>query len=134
MNDVMHVLKNDAFKAIDAWHRTMIRNWDHEAAIPALLRREIPPLASWIVRGGCAVQCEHCIFPFEGPKAHTDEISTETMLSLLAQLSGTRDLVHEGRQLLAWQVPILAAVKRAGHGVSVINNVGQARNRTHGSN
>ncbi|MCC7500744.1 radical SAM protein [Candidatus Nomurabacteria bacterium] len=108
--------------AIDAWRRATILGESREELIQALLRREVPPLISWIVRGGCAVQCEHCIFPFEGPKGHSDRISTEIMLSLLAQLSGRGNLVHEGRQLLPWQIPVLAAAKRAGHGVSVINN------------
>ena len=114
------------FASIDAWYRTAILGEDWSGEIPALLRREVPPLLSWIVRGGCAVQCQHCIFPEEGPKAFAPRISEEVVLSLLAQLSvnseGRRTLVHEGRQLLPWQVPVLAAAKRAGHSVSVINN------------
>lgn len=114
-------LADPEFKAIDAWLQAM-HGEEREADIQALLRRKVPPLISWIVRGGCAVQCKHCIFPFEGPKARSDRISSETMLSLLAQLSGRGKIVHEGRQLLSWQIPVLAAAKRAGHGVSVINN------------
>lgn len=115
------MLADPTFMAIDAWFHAM-QGEEREEAIQALLRREVPPLISWIVRGGCAVQCEHCIFPFEGPKGRSDRVSSETMLSLLAQLSGRGNLVHEGRQLLPWQIPVLAAAKRAGHGVSVINN------------
>lgn len=121
MTYVSKYLADPEFKAIDAWLHA-VHGQEREADIQALLRREVPPLASWFVRGGCAVQCEHCLIPFEGPKARADRISTETMLSLLAQLSGRGNLVHEGRQLLAWQIPVLAALKRAGHGVSVINN------------
>jgi hypothetical protein len=115
-------ISNQNFSSIDAWYRTVImcENWGGE--IPTLLRREVPPLLSWIVRGGCAVQCQHCIFPEEGPKAFAPRISKEVILHLLAQLSGRGHLVHEGRQLLSWQVPVLAAAKRAGHSVSVINN------------
>ena len=116
------LFSDPAFMAIDAWRRCTILGEDREDLIPTLLRREVPPLISWIVRGGCAVQCEHCIFPFEGPKGHSNRISSETLISLLAQLSGRGDLVHEGRQLLPWQIPVLAAVKRAGHRVAVINN------------
>lgn len=121
MTYTSRLLADPTFMAIDAWLQA-IHGAEREADIQALLRREVPPLASWFVRGGCAVQCHHCLIPFEGPKAHSDRISTETMLSLLAQLSGRGNLVHEGRQLLAWQIPVLAAAKRAGHGVSVINN------------
>jgi hypothetical protein len=115
------LLADPAFMAIDAWLQAM-HGEEREMDIQVLLRREVPPLISWIVRGGCAVQCEHCIFPFEGPKAQSDRISVETMLSLLAQLSGRGNLVHEGRQLLSWQIPVLAAAKRAGYRVSAINN------------
>lgn len=117
-----NILSDPAFMAIDAWRRSTILGEDCEGFIPALLRREVPPLISWIVRGGCAVQCEHCIFPFEGPKGHSQGISKEVLLHLLAQLSGRGHLVHEGRQLLPSQIPVLAAVKQAGYGVSVINN------------
>lgn len=110
------------YSSIDAWYRAAILGEDRSGEIPALLRQEIPPMLSWIVRGGCAVQCQHCIFPEEGPKAFAPRISEEVILHLLAQLSGDKSLVHEGRQLLQWQVPILAAAKRAGHFVSVINN------------
>jgi hypothetical protein len=109
-------------ESIDMWVRAVLRGENRGEDIRAQLRKEIPPLLSWIVRGGCAVQCQHCIFPEEGPKAYSPRIKSEVILSLLAQLSGRGHLVHEGRQLLQWQVPILAAAKRAGHSVSVINN------------
>lgn len=109
-------------ESIDMWVRAVLRGEDRTEEIRAQLRREVPPLLSWIVRGGCAVQCQHCIFPEEGPKAFAPRISKEVILHLLAQLSGRGHLVHEGRQLLPWQVPVLAAAKRAGHSVSVINN------------
>lgn len=115
-------LANPEFMAIDAWVQAALHGKEREADIQALLRREVPPLISWIVRGGCAVQCSHCIFPFEGPKAYSTDISKEVLLHLLAQLSGRGDLVHEGRQLVPSQIPVLAAVKQAGHGVTVINN------------
>lgn len=109
-------------ESIDMWVRAVLRGEDRAEEIRAQLRKEVPPLLSWIVRGGCAVQCQHCIFPEEGPKAFAPRISEEVILHLLAQLSGRGHLVHEGRQLLTWQVPVLAAAKRAGHSVSVINN------------
>lgn len=109
-------------QAIDAWLRHTVYGEDRGRGIPLLLQQEVPPLLSWIVRGGCAVQCQHCIFPFEGPKAYLEQSSAETMISLLAQLTGIRTLVHEGRQLLPSQVPVLAAIKRAGFNVSLINN------------
>lgn len=115
------LLADPKFMAIDAWLQAM-HGEEREADIQALLRREVPPLISWIVRGGCAVQCEHCIFPFEGPKGYSNGIGKEVLLPLLAQLSGRGHLVHEGRQLLPSQIPVLAAVKQAGYGVSVINN------------
>ncbi len=121
--------------AIDSWRSHAILGEDRSEKIPLLLQREIPPLLSWIVRGGCAVQCQHCIFPFEGPKGQLEQPSVETMLSMLRQLTGgakartrfqqlcgPRTLVHEGRQLLKSQVPVLAAIKQAGFGVSLINN------------
>lgn len=115
------LLADPSFMAIDAWLQA-VHGEEREADIQALLRREVPPLISWIVRGGCAVQCEHCIFPFEGPKGHSNGIGKEVLLPMLAQLSGRGHLVHEGRQLLPSQIPVLAAVKQAGYGVSVINN------------
>lgn len=121
MAHVSEVLADPEFMAIDAWLQAM-HGEEREADIQALLRLEVPPLISWIVRGGCAVQCEHCIFPFEGPKGHSNEIGKEVLLPMLAQLSGRGHLVHEGRQLLPSQIPVLAAVKQAGYGVSVINN------------
>lgn len=118
--------ETNSLSAIDMWHRAVLQGENWTGELPTQLRLEVPPMASWIVRGGCAVQCQHCIFPVEGPKAFAPRISEEVILSLLAQLSegdnGRRTLVHEGRQLLPWQVPILAAAKRAGHSVAVINN------------
>jgi hypothetical protein len=108
--------------AIDLWHGYVIDGKSLERELYTQLQREIPPMLSWIVRGGCAVQCQHCIFPFEGPKAYLENPGTETMLSLLGQLKKGGTLVHEGRQLLPSQVPTLAAIKRAGHNVSLINN------------
>ena len=113
---------NLPLESIDLWVRAVLRGEDRAEEIRAQLRNEVPPLLSWIVRGGCAVQCQHCIFPEEGPKAYSPRISEEVILHLLAQLSGSGHLVHEGRQLLPWQVPVLAAAKRAGHPVSAINN------------
>jgi hypothetical protein len=108
--------------AIDAWHRYVIYGENKAEDIPALLRRETPPLLSWIVRGGCAVQCKHCIFPFEGPKAHAAQTDGGWIHALMRQMPQGAHLVHEGRQLLPWQVPVLKSVADAGYGVSVINN------------
>ncbi|HEY0011161.1 MAG TPA: radical SAM protein [Candidatus Paceibacterota bacterium] len=108
--------------AIDSWLHAVVHSEDLGDHIRAQLRSEIPPLLSWIVRGGCAVQCEHCIFPFEGPKGYSERLSAEVLISVLEQLTGSGHLVHEGRQLLPHQVPVLAAIKRAGYSVSVINN------------
>ncbi|MEJ0053796.1 MAG: hypothetical protein WDN10_03695 [bacterium] len=107
--------------AIDRWIDHVLHG-EKDTAIPTLLGREVPPLLSWIVRGGCAIQCRHCIFPHEGPKTFGVQTGEEALLGILRQLSGSRHLIHEGRQLLPWQVPILAAAGRAGHGVSLINN------------
>jgi hypothetical protein len=107
--------------AIDWWWRAIIGQ-DTEAALVAQLRTEVPPFLSWIVRGGCAVQCEHCIFPTEGPKAFSTKLTGDTMLSLLTQLEQPATLIHEGRQLLPWQVPVLRDAGRAGYSVSLINN------------
>lgn len=112
---------------IDFWLKYAIDGKHVEEKLSLQLQKEVPPMISWIVRGGCAVQCQHCIFPFEGPKAYLEQHSTEVMLSMLGQLStkplaGKRILVHEGRQLLPSQVPTLAAIKRAGYSVSLINN------------
>lgn len=108
--------------AMDYWYKHAVMGEQWAGRIASRLRGETPPMASWIVRGGCAVQCQHCIFPFEGPKAYLENPGEETMISLLGQLTGKRTLVHEGRQLLPSQVPTLAAIKRAGHDVSLINN------------
>lgn len=107
--------------AIDAWLRYAVYGGGIAADIPALLRKETPPLLSWITRGGCAVQCEHCIFPFEGPKARSADTG-EGIHALLRQMPKGAHLVHEGRQLLPAQVPVLKSVAEAGYGVSVINN------------
>lgn len=107
--------------AIDTWLSAVLGN-ESGSEISALLRKEIPPILSWIVRGGCAVQCQHCIFPVEGPKGFLYQLDAETLVSMLGQLTGEGILVHEGRQLLPSQVPTLAAIKRAGFRVSLINN------------
>lgn len=107
--------------AIDSWLNA-IKGAHVGAHVSTLLRTETPPLLSWIVRGGCAVQCEHCIFPYEGPKAIAQETRGDWLLALLRQLGQGTILVHEGRQLLPWQVPVLRKAVNAGFGVSLINN------------
>jgi len=107
--------------AIDLWVEHVL--WGKkDGGIAASLTEEVPPLLSWVVRGGCAVQCEHCIFPDEGPKMFGTRMEAEVLLNALRQLSGPGHLVQEGRQLPAWQVPILASASRRGHSVSLINN------------
>jgi len=109
--------------AIDHWVGHVLRG-ESCKEIPVLLRQEIPPLASLMgSRGGCAVQCQHCIFrKEEGPKPFYTEIEPNVLSDILSQLSGPGKLVHEGRQWLPSQVSLLAAVTRVGHSVSVINN------------
>ncbi len=108
--------------AIDWWARAMAGE-SVEYNYRAQLRTEVPSMISWVVRGGCAVQCRHCIFPFEGPKAFSTKTEDGAWLErLLSQLPKPATLVHEGRQLLEWQVPILREVAQAGYRVSLINN------------
>lgn len=108
--------------AIDSWFRHVTGHEDMSGEIICLLRKEVPPILSWTMRGGCSVQCDHCIFPFEGPHAIGNSIDPKILIRFLDQLSGTATLIQEGRQLLPWQVPVLASVAREGYAVSMINN------------
>lgn len=121
-------MSNQEAYAIDMWLGYVMNNED-VGDFPALLSKEVPPLISWIVRGGCAVQCQHCIFPVEGPKARGGYIADDVLIRLLGQLPRGAHLVHEGRQLLPQQIPVLASIARAGYSVSLINN-GQYATKT----
>lgn len=108
--------------AIDAWFAHVIYGEECEKELVAQLRTEVPPMLSWISRGGCAVQCEHCIFPVESAKGQVELPSAQALIALLGQLTGPGILVHEGRTLLRPQIPVLAAIRRAGHRIALINN------------
>ena len=108
--------------SIDTWYRHVVLGGECSEQIRTLLRTEIPPMLSWITRGGCAVQCQHCIFPTEGPRSIAKQIDSETILVLLRQMPAGAQLIHEGRQLLPWQIPALKSIADAGFGISIINN------------
>lgn len=116
------MLTRDRPTAIDSWYKHVILGEESASDIPEKLRTEVPTLLSWITRGGCAVQCQHCIFPEEGPRALSSPKSAEAVRILMSQMPARAHIIHEGRQLIPWQIPVLKWAADAGYGVSVINN------------
>ncbi len=105
-------------ESIDYWYYLMT-NKDHredkeiKRKMFNLLRREYPLLCSLVLERSCNLNCLHCFFQKENSSekiSHSINLG-EKIISISSQLPINSSIIHEGRILRDWHIPILKKIK-----------------------
>lgn len=110
-------------QSIDHWLNHMTNGEDFSTYIYNCLSKEFPLFLSWVGERTCNLQCLHCIFQRE--KSFLGEQSGESLISTVSNMlqKGKKPIViHEGRIVRPWHLPILSKIQDMGAKVGLIDN------------
>lgn len=110
-------------ESIDIWLGYISGGIDLSPEIYTSLKNEVPLFISWVGERTCNLQCNHCIFQKE--KSYGENAETrEVLLNLASQISAFHQpiVIHEGRVLRKWHLPIMAELQQVGALVGMIDN------------
>lgn len=107
------------FESIDYWYYLMTGNnnaTEKKELIKKMttcLQNEYPALCSLILERACNLNCLHCFFQKEQSSAKVSKAAElETKISnIVSQLPKDASVIHEGRILQSWHIPILKRLK-----------------------
>jgi hypothetical protein len=110
-------------ESIDYWFSHITSGEDLSDNILDCLHNEIPLFVSWLGERTCNLQCTHCIFQEEKSYGENKEVGLilENLVSLIKN-HHQPVIIHEGRVLRKWHLPIMANLKKAGALVGLIDN------------
>ncbi len=112
-------------ESIDLWYKLITGNTqigpEHSREMRKLLQGELPNLSSLIMERTCNLSCKHCIFLDEKSSRKISEASDlkTIIITITTQLPQNASVIHEGRILRDWHVPILAKIKRVRPDISI---------------
>ena len=108
---------NHTIESIDFWYKLVsnykdIEENDKEHMVE-LLQQELPTLSSLIMERTCNLSCSHCVFQNEksSRKISQDCDLESRILTIASQLPINSSVIHEGRVIRDWHIPILAKIK-----------------------
>lgn len=109
--------------SIDLWFTHILNDKDLSNEIRNKLYGEPPLFISWVGERICNLQCQHCIFQ-EEKSYGTNHASSEILLNLVSQISSFHRpiVIHEGRILRKWHLPILGKLQQRSALVGLIDN------------
>jgi MoaA/NifB/PqqE/SkfB family radical SAM enzyme len=107
------------FESIDYWYYLMTGNNNATEKkelikkMTACLQNEYPDLCSLILERACNLNCLHCFFQKEQSSAKVSKAAElETKISnIVSQLPKNASVIHEGRILQNWHLPILKRLR-----------------------
>lgn len=113
-------------ESIDYWHNLMTGNNDDAdqkrliKKMTVCLQNELPSLCSLILERACNLNCLHCFFQKEQSSAKISKAAElEIKISnIVSQLPKNSSIIHEGRILQNWHVPILKRLKSERNDIS----------------
>lgn len=112
-------------ESIDLWYKLVTGNAEIQSEdskkMRELLQEELPNLSSLIMERTCNLSCKHCIFLDEKSSRKISEASDlkTKIITITTQLPKNASVIHEGRILRDWHVPILAEIKRVRPDISI---------------
>jgi len=86
-----------------------------------VLTKETPDLCSLILERNCNLNCAHCFFKKEKTSAGVSmmvELESK-VLSVVSQLPKNSAIIHEGRILKSWHVPLLKKIRESRGDISI---------------
>jgi MoaA/NifB/PqqE/SkfB family radical SAM enzyme len=108
---------NQTIESIDFWYKIISLHKDIEETdkeyMVNLLQQELPTLSSLIMERTCNLSCSHCVFQDEkSSKRISQGCDLESIiLTIASQLPINSSVIHEGRVIRDWHIPILAKIK-----------------------
>lgn len=87
----------------------------------ACLQNECPNLCSLILERSCNLNCLHCFFQKEHSSAQVSKsVGLETkIMNIVSQLPKNASVIHEGRILQNWHIPILKKLRQERSDISI---------------
>lgn len=103
-------------KAIDKWFQMMISDYISQKNISGFeksLGKEYPKICSLIMERTCNLNCKHCFFQKEKSSRAMSENKCleQKVLNIVSQLPKKSFIVHEGRILQEWHIPVMKKIK-----------------------
>jgi MoaA/NifB/PqqE/SkfB family radical SAM enzyme len=110
-------------ESIDYWFSHITSGENLSKNILDCLYGEIPLFISWLGERTCNLQCTHCIFQAEKSYGENKEIGP-ILQNLVSLIKKHRQpiVIHEGRILRRWHLPIMKSLQEAGALVGLIDN------------
>ncbi len=101
---------------IDKWFQIMTSSHIFHKNIWGLeksLEREYPKICSLIMERTCNLNCKHCFFQREKSSRVISENNCleQKILNIVSQLPKNSFVVHEGRILQGWHIPVMKKIK-----------------------
>jgi MoaA/NifB/PqqE/SkfB family radical SAM enzyme len=119
-------MKEKSLESIDYWYNLIIGNHflPEKELIQRMinsLKKEYPFLCSFILERSCNLNCLHCFFQKENSSEKISQsINLEKrIINIISQLPLNSSIIHEGRTLKGWHIPILNKVKEKREDISV---------------
>jgi MoaA/NifB/PqqE/SkfB family radical SAM enzyme len=113
-------------ESIDYWYYLMTGNNSKTEKqwlirkMTTCLQNEYPTLCSLVLERTCNLNCLHCFFQKEQSSAKVSkatELETK-ILNIVSQLPKNAAVIHEGRILQKWHIPILKRLKEERNDIS----------------
>lgn len=119
-------------ESIDHWFSHITNSENLSKNILDCLYGEIPLFISWLGERTCNLQCTHCIFQAEKSYGENKEIGPilQNLVSLIKN-HHQPIVIHEGRILRKWHLPIMANLQQSGALVGLIDNGTYLHNRAY---
>lgn len=110
-------------ESIDYWFSYMTSKGNFPKNIIPVLQKEWPLFISWVGERSCNLQCKHCIFQKEKSFGENEE-AERVLLNLVSNTAVHHKpiVIHEGRILRKWHLPILKKIQDQGSAVGLIDN------------
>ena len=110
-------------ESIDHWFSHITSSEDLSKNILDCLYSELPLFISWLGERTCNLQCTHCIFQKEKSYGENKEVGAilQNLVSLIKK-HHQPIVIHEGRILRKWHLPIMANLQELGALVGLIDN------------
>lgn len=112
------------YSIIDLWYQAVIEGENIEDKdFIFTLKQECPGLISTVFERWCNLQCIHCFYEMERATAsQCDTYGIEDILqTLVKQVSQSKEchLLHAGRILREWHIPVLRNIQKTNPGVKI---------------
>ena len=109
---------------MDSWYQVVVENENiDDKDFISTLKQTYPGLISIVFERWCNLQCMHCFYEMERVTASQYDIYgiEDILQNLVKQISSEKEchLLHAGRILRKWHIPVLRNIQKTNSGVKI---------------